>query len=125
MLEASRREHRVAFERDDQRAGACEFLAEPFVVLIERVGLRKPGGEVVVDALDLRERGDQERAQEADQAERIAEAIEELTQADAVAGGTPARGRGVRGGIGSITAAHFAPRSSSRRLKSLSLRPTL
>jgi hypothetical protein len=119
MFEALRREHRVAFERDDQRAGAFEFLAEPFVVLIERVGLRKPGGEVVVDARDLRERRHQERAHEADQAERIAEAVEELREAGGAASERPVRS--VAAGV----AGHFAPRSSSRRLKSLSLSPTL
>ena len=58
-----------------------EFLAEALVVLIERIGLREPGREVVVDVRDLGERRrSATRRSGRYSAEGIPEAVEEFAR---------------------------------------------
>ena len=67
---------RVGLEGDDERAGAAKLGPVTLVVLVDRVVLREPRGDVVVDLGDVRERRLDERADDDEDRERNAPAID-------------------------------------------------
>ncbi len=95
---------RIGLERDDQRARAAKLRPKALVVAIDRVVLREPRGNVVVDLRDVRARRQGERANHDEDRQRKAPAID------------PA---------GKRVTHLLMVLSSSRRLKSASFKPTL
>ena len=89
-------------DRDDQRAGAAEFVAKALVFLVDRIVAREPRGEIVVDVGDVGARREHGGANQNQRGEQTAPAVQQ---------------RGER-------VAHRMPRSSSRRLTSSGVRPT-
>ncbi len=94
---------RLRLQRDDEHARAGEFGAQPLVVLVDRVVPREPGGDVVVDDRDVGAGRQRQGAEDEERRQREPPAVD--------AAGEPF--------------AHRTTRSSSRRLKSASFRPTL
>ena len=82
-LEALRREQPRRAERDQQRALAAEFLAEPLVGAVNRIVPRDPHADVVVDRRDVRQRQHGQEAEEDGRAERQTEAVDQLGDARA------------------------------------------
>ena len=66
----------VGRERDDQRTGAAEFLAESLVVLVHGIGLREPRGDVVVDVGDIGAGNRDDRAGGNERGQRDAPAVD-------------------------------------------------